>query len=321
MSEPSAWARRVERGTVQALRFARFLHRALGRGARKFLLWPIAVYFFVSSPLERRVSREWLEAVWNTPGGRVALRERPGWRTTLRHMHAFAVNIFDRMVLWAGETESFAVDHRGGEALLALAREGRGGILLGAHLGSFDMLRLISKQYGLRVNVLMYTERSERVTSFFASLGGESLVRVIHIDPGSIQSAFEIKACLERGEFVGILADRVHPGGRERPVETLFVGRRAAFPLSPFLLGVVLGAPMFLSLCTSTGDARYFAVTEPIFAGGLVPRAEREKVAREALESWVRKFESHCLRSPLQWFNWYDLFRDGQAALEKSPQR
>jgi predicted LPLAT superfamily acyltransferase len=182
------------------------------------------------------------------------------------------------------------------------------------------MLRLISRQYGLRVNVLMYTERSERTTSFFASLGGESLVRVIHLDPGSVQSAFEIKACLDRGEFVGILADRVHPGGRERPAETLFVGRRAAFPLSPFLLGVVLGAPMFLSLCTATGDARYFALTEPIFAGGPVPRAEREKVAREALESWVRRFEAACLESPLQWFNWYDLFGDGLRALE-APRR
>ncbi len=318
MSEPSAWARRVERGTIQALRFARFLHRALGRRARRLVLWPIAAYFFVSSSDERRASREWLAAVWNAPGGRVALRERPGRIAILRHMHAFAVNIFDRMVMWAGEVDRFAIDHRGGEALLALAREGRGAILLGAHLGSFDMLRLISRQYGLRLNVLMYTDRSELVTSFFASLGGGSLVRVIHLDPSSVQSAFEIKACLERGEFVGILADRVHPGGRERPVETLFVGQRAAFPLSPFLLGVVLGAPMFLSLCTSTGDARYLAVTEPVFAGGRVPRADREKVAREALETWVRRFEAHCLASPMQWFNWNDFFRDGRAAVAGS---
>ncbi len=321
MSEPSAWARRVERGTIAALRFAVFVYRAVGPLARRLLPWPVATYFFVTSPLERRVSREWLAAVWSMPGGRAALGRRPNWWTTLRHMHAFAVNIFDRMVLWTGETGSVAIDHRGGEALLELARAGRGAILLGAHLGSFDMLRLISKQYGLRVNVLMFTARSERVTSFFASLGGDSGVRVIHLDPGSIQAAFEIRACLERGEFVGILADRVHPGGRERPIETLFVGRRAAFPLSPFLLGVVLGAPMFLSLCTSTGGSRYFAVTEPIFAGGPVPRAEREKHAREALESWVRKFEAHCLRSPLEWFNWYDLFRDGEQALEQAGRR
>ncbi len=318
MTEPSAWARRIERGTVQALRFARFLYRTLGRRCVRAILWPIALYFFLTSPLERRVSREWLEAVWNSPGGRETLGKRPGARAVLHHMHAFAQNICDRIVLWAGEVDAFAIDHRGGEALLALAREGRGGILVGAHLGSFDMLRLISRQYDLRVNVLMYTDRSEQVTAFFASLGGESGVRVLRLDPGSVQTAFEIRACLARGEFVGILADRVHPGGRERPIETVFAGRPAAFPLSVFLLGVVLGAPMFLSLCTATGNARYFAVTEPIFAGGPVPRAEREKVAGEVVEKWVRRLEAHALATPYQWFNFYDFFADGLSALRSS---
>jgi len=314
MSEPSAWARRVEHGTMYGMRFGRFLYRAIGRRGMSLILWPIAAYFFLSDTHARRASQDWFATVWSTPAGRAALGSRPRPWTALHHMHHFAINMLDRMMMWLGEEHAFAIDHRGGEALLALASQGRGGILLGAHLGSFDMLRLISRQYGLRVNVLMYTNHSERVFRFFESLGGESSVRVIQLDPGSIQTAFEIKACLDRGEFVGILADRVHPGGRERPVETLFAGRRAVFPLSPFLLGVVLGAPTFLSLCTSTGDARYFAVTESIFPGGRVPRADREKVAREALEDWVRRFESYCLAAPEQWFNFYDFFLDGPAS-------
>jgi predicted LPLAT superfamily acyltransferase len=314
LTEPSAWARRVEHGTMLGMRFGRFLFRAIGRRGMDWILWGIAAYFFVVDAHARRASRDWLETAWSLPAGRAALRERPGRFAPLRHMHHFAINMLDRMVMWLGQEDTFAIDHRGGEALLALAREGRGAILLGAHLGSFDMLRLISRQYGLRVNVVMYTNHSARVNKFFESLGGESQVRVIRLDPSSVQSAFEIKACLDRGEFVGILADRVHPGGRERPIETLFVGRRAVFPLSPFLLGVVLGAPMFLSLCTSTADARYFAVTEPIFAGGRVPRGEREKIAREALEDWVRRFESHCLSAPLQWFNFYTYFLDARPA-------
>ena len=83
MTEASVWARRVERGTVLAFRFVRFLYRALGRRARRLVLWPIAWYFFVTSKAERRASREWLAAVWTTPAGRAALRETPGWRTTL----------------------------------------------------------------------------------------------------------------------------------------------------------------------------------------------------------------------------------------------
>ncbi len=312
--EPTVWARRVERGTMLGMRFGRFLYRAIGRRGMVRILWGIAAYFYAVDAHAREASRDWLETVWSLPAGRAALRERPGRFAPLRHMHHFAINMLDRMMMWLGQEDAFAIDHRGGEALLALAAQGRGAILLGAHLGSFDMLRLISRQYGLRVNVVMYTHHSARVNKFFESLGGESQVRVIQLDPSSVQSAFEVKACLDRGEFVGILADRVHPGGRERPVETLFMGRRAVFPLSPFLLGVVLGAPMFLSLCTATADARYFAVTEPIFAGGRVPRADREKIAREALESWVRRFETHCLGSPEQWFNFYSYFLDSRPA-------
>ena len=318
MSGSSAWAAKSERGNRGWLRFALWLYRNLGRWAVAAILVPITAYFIVFDPVTRRSSREWLATAFATPEGRAALGRRPGWIATFLHVYSFASSVLDRMVLWAGGASSFGIDHSGGERLLELARQGRGGILLGAHLGSFDMLRLISSQYGLRVNVLMFTEHAARVNELFDSLGGESRVRVISVDPGSVQVAFELKACLARGEFVGILADRVHPGGRERPAATQFAGRRAAFPLSPFLLGSVLGAPVFLSLCISTGHLRYFAVTEPIFEGGPVPRNLREKVALEMLETWVRRFEHHCLRAPKQWFNFYDFFGDGLAALEEA---
>ncbi|HKC51584.1 MAG TPA: hypothetical protein VKF60_12380 [Myxococcota bacterium] len=319
MSGGTAWAEKSERGNRGWLRFALWLYRNLGRWSVAAILVPITAYFIVFDSVTRRSSREWLETAFATPEGRAALRRRPGWTAIFRHVYSFSSSGLDRLVLWAGGASSFRIDHSGGERLLELARQGRGAILLGAHFGSFDMLRLISSQYGLRVNVLMFTEHAARVNELFDSLGGESRMRVIFVDPGSVQVAFEIKACLARGEFVGILADRVHPGGRERPAATQFAGRRAAFPLSPFLLGAVLGAPVFLSVCISTGHLRYFAATEPIFEGGSVPRNLREKVAHEMLETWVRRFEHYCLRTPRQWFNFYDFFGDGQRALDSEP--
>ncbi|MFI5315840.1 MAG: hypothetical protein ACHQ6T_09070 [Myxococcota bacterium] len=316
MSIGTTWAKKSERGNNGWLRFALWLYTNLGRWAVATILVPITAYFVILDSVCRRASRDWLATAYAIPEGRAALGRRPDLFTTFRHVYTFAGSVLDRMVLWAGGAAAFKIEHTGGERLLELARQGRGAILLGAHLGSFDMLRLISSQYGLRVNVLMFTAHAERMTSFLESLSGESGVRVISVDPHSVRSAFEIKACLARGEFVGILADRVHPGGRERPVGTQFAGRRAAFPLSPFLLGVVLGAPVFLSLCVSTGHLRYFAVTEPLFEGGSVPRGLRDKVAREICEAWVRRFEHYCLRSPRQWYNFYDFFGDGARALE-----
>jgi predicted LPLAT superfamily acyltransferase len=177
------------------------------------------------------------------------------------------------------------------------------------------MLRVMSRKYDLVVNVLMYTDNAARLAALFDSVGDGNRVRVIALAPDSPQAAFEIKACLARGEFVGILADRVRPGGRERVAPTSFMGRRAAFPLSPFLLGTLLGAPMFLALALQRPDGSYYAVCDPLYPGGVVPRREREAVAARVLEEFARRLEWHCLAHPLQWFNFYDFWEAGERAL------
>ena len=39
-----------------------------------------------------------------------------------------------------------------------------------------------------------------------------------------------------------------------------------------------------------------------------MPRAEREKRARELLEAYARSLEEACCRAPRQWFNFYDFW-------------
>jgi predicted LPLAT superfamily acyltransferase len=51
-----------------------------------------------------------------------------------------------------------------------------------------------------------------------------------------------------------------------------------------------------------------------------VPRRERDKIARETLEAWVRRLEHFALRSPMQWFNFYDFYGDGLRALGEKPE-
>jgi predicted LPLAT superfamily acyltransferase len=319
VSAPESWTEKREHGSFLAVRVGIWIYRTFGFAARSFALWPCALYFALAHGETRRASREWLATLWSLPAGRAALERRPGLLASIRHVHAFAENVLDRVGLWAGEDERFEFEHQGGEALLALAAEKRGAILFGAHLGSFDMLRLIARRYDLVVNVLMYTDNAERLNALFDAFGGGSRVRVIRLDPDSVQTAFDMKACLARGEFVGVVVDRARVGGRMRVAESQFMGRRAAFPLSPFQLGAVLGAPMFLSVCYAVGRRRYFAVSEPVYAGGPVPRAQRDALARRALEAYVRRLEAYCLRAPLQWFNFYDFWGESEKALASQP--
>ena len=43
-----------------------------------------------------------------------------------------------------------------------------------------------------------------------------------------------------------------------------------------------------------------------LYAGGRVPRAEREKVVQEMVERYAAYLERACLRTPFQWFNFFD---------------
>jgi predicted LPLAT superfamily acyltransferase len=308
MSGGATWATTAERGSVVALHAMAWLYRRFGRALSIPLLTPIAAYFLLRDGDSRRASLQFLRRLYAWPAGRRAFEREPGLRESLLHFREFAINIFDRLCVWTGAADQIEIRDVGSEYLLKLAQERRGAILLGAHLGSFDMLRALSERQSIKVNVVMFTRHVAQITSFFQRLhpGGE--LRVIQVEPGSIRSTFAIKACIDRGEFVGILGDRIGPGDQGRVAAASFLGSPARFPLGPFLLAGVLGCPVLLTLCLRTGDGRYETVVKPLSEGKVVPRAEREQSARELLEVYVRSLEEMCCRAPHQWFNFYDFW-------------
>jgi predicted LPLAT superfamily acyltransferase len=282
------------------------LYELFGRRVSRAILHPIAAYFFLRERASRGASRRYLKRVWAHSEGRRNLRGRPGFFAPYWHYHEFAVQIFDRMVLWGHGLSELRMDHEGSEHLFALKREQRGGILIGAHLGSFDMPRQLAGGHGIVLNVVMFTAHAERINRFFEALDPTSQVRVLSLEPGSPNTAFEIKACLDRGELVGILADRLPAGSGETPILVDFLGQPMPFPLSPFRLACLLGVPTYLSLCVRKGDAHYEAVVRPVGSPTKVPRQDREKAAAELARAWAQGLEQMCLRHPYQWFNFFD---------------
>lgn len=298
------WTEKRERSGFGWMRMITGIFRVLGRPIALPLLYPIAGFFFLFDHSSRRASREYLETLYASPEGRAALGRAPGARDVFHHIHEFALNLFDRMVVWGGSIEQVEFEHEGSEYLFSLAHAGQGALLIGSHLGSFDMMRLLATRHDLVVNLLMFTRHAERINQFLEGLDPAKRVRVIRIDPSSITSAFEIRRCIARGEFVGILADRIDPGGRARPEPVRFLGRTAQFPLAPFLLATVLGCPILSATCVRVGKARYEAVVRPL-GEARVPRADRKERARELLAAYVAVLESYCHRVPYQWFNFY----------------
>lgn len=295
----------AERGSFLALQLIRFVYRSFGQRVCQLLLYPIVAYFFVTGRKEREASLDYLRAVAATPEGRRALGAEPSLGLVFRHLLEFARQILDRLAVWSGAGDSIEIERVGAADLRRAADEGRGGLLLGPHFGSLDMMRELSSRSGPTLNVLMFTKHAARINAFFGQLDPRARMRVIEFDPGSVRSAFEIKQCIERNEFVGISADRVWDSARERTIAVPLLGRPARFPLAPFLLQTVLGCPLLFAVCVRVGPGRYRAQVRPLTVSGPVARAERAKRAEEMAIAFARELERCCLEHPLQWFNFF----------------
>jgi predicted LPLAT superfamily acyltransferase len=151
------WMRRQERSNLAILRLMVWISLAFGRRVGRLVLHGIAVYFVLFAPAARRASRAYLHRVL----GRYA-----GWRDGYRHVFSFASTIHDRIYLLNDRFNVFDIEVRGDQALLAAIEKQPGALLMGAHLGSFEVLRAMGRgKKGLRVAMLMYEQNARKLST------------------------------------------------------------------------------------------------------------------------------------------------------------
>jgi predicted LPLAT superfamily acyltransferase len=314
-----SWHEKEERGSNLGIRITVWVYRALGRPLARLILLPIVAYFFVFGRAERRASRDYLERLYATPAGAQALGHAPTLGDVWRHIYEFGAMVLDRVGFWLGGPDDFEIEVHGYDELDRVAEEGRGAIFLGSHLGNFDSMRLLAHHRSpIAVHVLMYVEHAERINSILRQLPGAEVEgrpppQVISITPGSVQHALAVRAKIQRGEVVAILADRVHPDEVDRVAHVEFLGHTAPLPVGPFLLAGTLRCPVLMMTSLRTGPGRYDIYVERLGDPLEVPRGRRHEAVAEHAQDFARRLERHVLRAPHQWFNFFSFWEEDRA--------
>ena len=286
------WAAQRERGSPAITRAALWLALHGGRVAAPALVAVATAWFLATSGGGRRASRDYLRRV---------LGRQPGPIDVARHFHSFAAAVLDRVLLLAGRHARFEIETQGLETVLAVLGRGQGCILLGAHLGSFEVLRSLARQAPVPVWALMYRQNAGALTPLLDRLAPQLHERVLEI--GDTASMIQARECVERGEIVGILADRAPAG--HRMVTVPFLGEGAAFPSGPFVLASTLGAPVILFHAVRTAPRRYSVQFEPFLDRVVLRRASRAADLRAVMAAYAAALETACRAHPFQWFNFF----------------
>ena len=298
-----SWNKIEERGSAFWIRFILLGIRVLGSAPLRYLLPPIVLYYCSFDGVARRASRDYLTRI-----SRISGTGSPKLRDVYRHVRTFAELLLDRFSLWSGSVDRFEVVLHGQEPMRKLLDQKKSAMLVGAHLGSFDMLRVVAREANIPVNVIMHVRNSKMINEAFEILDPDSMVRVINLEPNSVQAAFELRRCVERGEFIAVLADRVAPGTRRRVTRARFLGEEAPFPEGPFLLPLLMEIPTILVVALKTGPRKYEVFMEAISNGSSPRPVDRKTLVSEQIQHFASRLEHYCLREPNQWFNFFDFW-------------
>ena len=201
------------------------------------------------------------------------------------------------------------------EHLEKLAAEGRGCILLGGHLGGFEVLRHVGQGSPVPVRPLMYRRNTGVMTALLERLDPALAQAIIPL--GEPDSMLQAREAIERGEIIGILADRAVAGDRE--VVVPFLGHDASFPAGPFIVASMLGAPVLTFRGVCTGPRRYEVWFEPFAERITLRRDHRAEDLRAVTLRFAQLLEQGCLAYPYQWFNFFSFWKAVPHAADAAP--
>lgn len=299
MSTRVNWRSVPEVGSLLGLRLVAGTLHLFGRSVAGALLWVVCWYYLAFSRTARRASREFF----------ARLGARPSPRRLHRHLWAFARVATDRLLFLTGDTDDLVIHLHGHEHIMALAASKRGGLLLGAHLGSFEAMRSLAARYDVPLLVVADFRNARRVNALLEHFSPELRVRLLELDPDAPTGLLAAKDAIDRGELVAVLADRAtHREGRD--VTVPFLGGAARFPVGAHVLAAVLQCPVFFVCALFEGPRTYEVHCVPLTERVVLPRAERTGALTREVERYARVLEDFARRSPLNWFNFFPFWAD-----------
>lgn len=296
----TSWQGKTRGGVAGYLTFI-FILKHLGLKFAYFILRFVVLYFVLFAPLARK-------SLW------FYFRKIHGWGFwksfvgLFSNFYVFGQTLLDKVALLSGITTNFSFDFDGEEYLKKMVSNGKGGMLIGAHLGNWEIAGQLLDRLDTRVNIVMLDAEHQAIKKLIDSVIQKHEVNIIPVKPNSFEHLFAIKEALFNNEMVVIHGDRYIPGNKT--VVHRFMGKDADFPLGPFQLATKYNKPVtFVTAVKETKKHYHFMATNPkIYSNALGDK--RKKQINLILNNYISWLEEIVYKYPYQWFNYYYFWKN-----------
>lgn len=208
----------------------------------------------------------------------------------------FGQIILDKTAISAGLRSKFTYEFDGIEVLKQLLEEKRGGVLISAHIGNFEIAQHFFADIDLEFQINMVTTDLEHsvIKEYLESVTQKSAIKFI-IVRDDMSHIFEINNALSNNELICFTGDRYFEGTKSMTESLL--GEEANFPAGPFLIASRLKVPVVF----------VYVMKEPKLHYHLYARVAEVKQRDEKglLKAYTQSVEAMLGKYPLQWFNYF----------------
>lgn len=280
----------------------RFFYLAIKLGGRRLAylcLYVVVAWYALFSAVAKERARHYLT------------RRFPGagpWRRLCQRyllILTFGQVLIDRAMVGILGADRIRVRLHGKEELLNLLAEGKGLILINAHVGCWQVAMSALGFMETPVNLLMQREEGDIDRHYFEHAGIECPYHII--DPrGFLGGALEMMEVLKRGEVLSVMGDRML-GDDQNGLTVEFLGGRVTMPFSAYKLAAATGTPIVALFSFKTGADSYDLKLYRIIR--VPPSLGRDQqVFVPYVQEFAASLEEFSREQPFQFFNFFNMW-------------
>lgn len=291
------WEGRTRGGAFGYLFFIRLV-KIFGLGAAYAFLCLVVLYFIPFAPKRTK-------SVWVYSRKILGLSIVRSSLAVVSSYYAFGQSIIDKVVTGMGLSDRFTYSFDRHDLILEPVGKKLGCVVIGAHVGSWQMGAPFFGPNGAKVNVVMYDNEYQQVKDVISENTGHQQYSIIPVKEDDVSFLISITAALRRGELVCIQGDRyMH---EDRVMTATFMGREAEFPEGPFVLASKMKCPVvFYFAMRGKGRHYRFVFRTP---ESVLPYIDGQDRKDYIFKAYVKALEDIVREYPMQWFNYYDFWK------------
>lgn len=211
--------------------------------------------------------------------------------------------IIDKVVVMGGIPNRFTFNFDGEDNLRKIVAQKKGGLLISAHLGNWEVAGHLFTRLQTRINVVMYDGEHQQIKDYMDSVTGKRNINVIVIK-NDLSHIYAIHEALSNNEMVCMHADRFIEGNKT--ITASFLGKDARFPMGPFVLAAKFKVPVSFVFAMKESNLHYHFFSSEIKDYSAV---EKDKLIAAIAHDFVLTLEGHVKNYPEQWFNYYNFWK------------